>query len=270
MNKYDQYDEAIECTYSGTETLNNGDIFIVKVSVFDYAEPKVKSGDKAYTVNELSDIKTVDLFSDIEIVCSGVSGEAVAKINKLSDSDIIKDCRFSFSKQYGLSSGETITLTIENVDELAENYHIVPKEETKEFVVEDLPKYLTSIDEIPKDQLDNIIERFMAEEAAEKVDNYIFSYGDIEYYGTFLLLPKNPTDSFMEHNLLEIVICYDRFRDGEFDEKLYFPLVFENILVNINGSVTLDYESGSNATFTTDIEKHYEDLEKDYNIIKAD
>ena len=268
-NEYERYYDAIDYTYPEDENLSNGDTFTITVTVSDFAKSKIKSGSKEFTVSGLDVLETVDIFADIEVVYEGVAGEATASINRLSDEFYIQDCTFSFSDNYDLSPGDKVTVTITSIDQLTEYYRIVPKEQSKEFVVGDLPKYVTSVEQLPKDTIDEIAKLFLEEKKEDAVDEAFFSYGEPELYGTYLMVAKDSEGWFVKHNRLEIIVCYDEFIDGEFNDKLYFPLIFTDILVNVDGTINIEFEDGSSATFYTDIEGYLDDYDYDYTVTEV-
>ncbi len=267
--EYDSYSYGISYSYSPQENLKNGDKVTVTFTVSDSVSSEIKGGSKEFIVSGLTEVETVDLFADIAIEYDGVSGDASAYIVKYSDSDLMQSCNFIISPEYGLSSGDKITVKINNTDELAEKYQVVPEIDSKEYTVEDLPEYVTSADQIPKDQIEMIYKRFVAEQNEETVDDWIFSYSEVQYYDTFFLFPNEGT-SFVDTNRLEVFVCYDEFINGELSSTIYTPLVFTDILIYPDGTVDLEYEDGSNSTFTTDIEAHFEELTEDYTITKVE
>lgn len=140
---------------------------------------------------------------------------------------------------------------------------------SKEYTVHDLPEYVTSADQIPIDQIETIYKRFVYEQNNSITDDWMFSYSDVQYYGTYFLY-SNEGSSFAKTNRLEVFVYYNEFLDGELRRTIYTPLVFTRILIYPDGTVDLEYENGSNTTFTTDIEAHFDDLKEDYIITKVE
>lgn len=268
-NEYERYYDAIDYTYPEDENLSNGDTFTITVTVSDFAKSKIKSGSKEFTVSGLKFLETVDIFADIEVVYEGVAGDATASINRLSDEFYIQDCTFSFSENYDLSPGDKITVTITSLDQLTEYYEVVPKEQSKEFIVGDLPEYVTSVDQLPKDKIDEIAKLFLEKKKENTVENWIFSYNEPELYGTYLMVAKDSEELFVDQNHLEIIVCRECFQEGEFDEIQYFPLIFKNILVNPDGTLDIEFEEGSSATSYTDIEGYLDDFKDDYTVTEV-
>lgn len=268
-NEYESYYNGIECTYPEEANLSNDDTFTITVTVSDFAKSKVKSGSKEFTVSGLKVLETVDIFADIEVVYKGVAGEATASVNRLSNEFYIQDCAFSFSENYDLSPGDKITVTITSLDQLTEYYEVVPKEQSKEFIVGDLPEYVTSVDQLPKDKIDEIAKLFLEKKKENTVENWIFSYNEPELYGTYLMVAKDSEELFVDQNHLEIIVCRECFQEGEFDEIQYFPLIFKNILVNPDGTLDIEFEEGSSATSYTDIEGYLDDFKDDYTVTEV-
>ena len=137
LKKYIAYESIvkdIDIEISKKEGLSNGDVVTVTVRIPDSLSSELKGGSKEYTVSGLPDLTVVDFFKDIEIVFDGVSGNATAKIVKLTEDKALKACTFEISTNYKLSNGSEITVSITNAEALKNNHLVVPKDLSKTYV----------------------------------------------------------------------------------------------------------------------------------------
>lgn len=204
LGKYDTYDRGVDITYEPQKGLSNGDKVIVTVRVSDATRKKVKAGKKEYIVKGLPEIQTVDFFKDVAIHYSGCGNQSRAELQLLSDGDAIRNCHFQIEPEFGVHNGDTVTLTITNPEQLAEDFLCIPKEIQKTFQVSGLDEYLNDSDLLPEEQIRHIIDRFLAD--SRKENDGWFQYSEPQYYKTFLLTAKENT-YFVDENRLEIYVC---------------------------------------------------------------
>ncbi len=268
-NMYDEYSDAITYKLSSSEGLTNGDEITVEFIIPDSLSGKVKNGIHKYTVENLPELTYVDVFDNLEISFEGVSGETDAQIEIINDEEYMDYFSLKIEPRYNLKNGDIVTITIDNAEEIANEYYTAPKQLKKEFTVENLPAYVTSAEQLPMEKINEFAKQFIEEEANKHEDDWLFSYGEVKYYGSFLLTKKDGA-LFADTNRLEIFIYYDEYKSGEFWRTVYTPIEFTDILVYPDGKVTLDYNDGYNSIFTTDMDNHWEKLEEDYEINKID
>ena len=157
LARYEAFEGSVEYTCSEQEGLSNGDKVTITFTVTDDYKKYVKAGRKEITVSGLEEVTKFDFFSNIEVVFDGYSGDAKADINKLLDSDIMNTCSVSCSPRLALSAGDIVTVTINNAETLAKKYSVVPMEISKEYVVPNLPEYVSSADQIPENIIKDLI-----------------------------------------------------------------------------------------------------------------
>lgn len=265
--KYEAYSAGIQCEYP-KEGLSNGDTFVIKILVSGEAADDIKSIEKAYTVNGLTETETVDIMQYIELEFSGISGEADAKVVKTSEDEIVQACQIQIDGAYDRKNGEEITVYIANAEALLEQFNVIPKETEKTFTVSGLGTYATAED-LPMDEIQKLVAQYVAKEQAENDAEGVasFSYSEVKLYGIYFMEEKE--DAFMaNHNELHILIYYDYYIGGTYDRTNYIPLVFEDIVADTNGKVVLAYEDGKTAYFYTDIDKYMSKHEEKYTIKK--
>ena len=262
---YEDYYDDIKMTISKEENLFNGDEITITVSVKGNAAAKIKSGKQTFKVTGLTEVETVDVFADIEFLTEGVSGSGYAQIKLLSDSMFLKSCDFNIEPKSNLKNGDKVTVTIENSDYLAEYYEKVPQIIKKEFIVSGLGEFVTSLDQLQKSTIQEIANKYLTEKRSEVVDNFLLKYSEVEYYGTYLFVRKEDSVAIRK-NELRIYVYYDEFLNGQYRCTIYCPIIFRDIIVAPDGTLSLDYEDGSAATFVTDIDAAITDAKEDYYV----
>lgn len=266
FEQYEELSDGISYTHNAEEGLSNGDIVTVEFLVMPSCSNKVKPGSKTFTVEGLTEVETVDIFANIEILFSGINGKGNVDIEKTSNDAIINDCYFHCEPEYSLSNGDKVTISITNADEIAETHNVIPKETEKEYEVSGLSSYITDASQIPMDIIKNFADKFLAEEKAEHDEK---EYRNFKYCATYLYTSKSTS---YDANIIDIYISYDEYStsSGEFIKTIYTPLRFRKVTISDEGNLNIEYEDGTNSTFTTDLEKSVSKLQEEYNITKLD
>lgn len=254
-----------------SEGLSNGDEITVKITTSGVAAEKIKSIELTYVVEGLEEIETVDVFSNIAVTFSGVSGNGTLKYELLSDDNILNSCTFKISHNDDLKNGDTVTLTITNTSFIFDKYKVVPIQTSKEYTVYSLSEWANK-DSIPLSLFQEFANSFVSEENEENAQSSGggFTYTEAKLFGIYYLSKKEDV-VFGSANEIHIIVCYDRYFGGERDMTIYVPLRFENLVLDSEGKVNVDYEEGKrSAFFHTDIDKYFDNYENDYYIEKLD
>ena len=268
-NLYDEYSETITYKHSPAEKLSNGDEITVEFIIPDSLTGKIKNGIHKYTVENLPELTYVDVFDNLKVNFEGVSGDAEVKIEITNDEEYMEYFSFKIEPRYNLKNGDKVTITIDNAEAVADKHYIASKELKKEFIVENRPAYVTSIEQLPIEKINEIAKQFIESTSNNLEPDSTFTYGEVKYYKSFLLTEKEE-GNFTDVNRLEIFVLYDEYKRGELFRTVYTSIKFENILVYPDGTIELDYNDGSASGFTTDIENYIEKLEDKYQIEKID
>lgn len=237
-------EDGIDYEVSAWQNLSNGDIVTVTVTAKKALEEKVSVGSKQYVVSDLDEPVVVDLFEQIHLAYEGVSGEARARVVKLTDSDVLSACSFAFSSYGNLSNGDEVTVFIENADSLAASFGVFPKEISRTYTVQGLSSYVSSADQIPLDVIEQIATLFLEEKRQELQYDGYFTYDEITYQGAFFYLKKGGESARYE-NILRFDVSYDRYMHGELLRTEHTYLDFVNVLIDSAGTVMLNYEEGT-------------------------
>jgi len=262
---YEKYAELISVTCSKEENLSNGDIVKISVNAAKKAAKFIEGGTKSYTVDGLIILEAVDVFENVTFEFEGVNGDGSIRIIEKSKDGFEAECSFVADKANNLSNGDKITVEVDCDEETAIEFGCIPKTLAKELTVSGLPAYLTDKSEIPTETIKEFSSKFAHDVSEEITDDFMFTYGDVNYYGTYFMTKKEDAE-LAKTNRLEIFVCYERFKDGDYWDTVYMPLVFTDILIFPDGTITLDYENGSDATFTTDMDDHIKKLEEKYTV----
>lgn len=218
--------------------------------------------------------KEIDVFKDIELSFSGIAPKADVNINITSNSenlDILQSCYYNLAVEpmSNLKNGDKVVVTIKKPERLLDSFNIVPIELSKEYIVDGLESYVDSADQIPKEIIKEFAKQYIEDTQSELEDEDMWSYSEVKYYGTYLLLVKD--GAWINHtNELRIFLYYDRYVNGEYHSTVYEPLIFNDIVAKKDGSVELDYADGYKSIFMTDITSHDENKEDDYEIVRID
>ena len=260
---YEKYSENITCEYT-RESLSNGDTLVVTITATGDAAEKVKNAEVKYTVEGLPEVEYVDIFKDIEIQFSGISGEAMAKLSLTGSGDVLNACKFNIEPNYGLKNGDTVTVTIANTDSILNKFYTLPETESKTFTVSGL-EYYAAAEDIPMDVVQEIASQLVAEEQEENDSDPNFTYTDVELYGIFFMTGKE--DAWADENQLHFVIHYDMLEDdGSVRFSYYIPFYIKDIIAAADGTVTISREDCASPLFYDTAEDYIEKYKDDYDI----
>lgn len=263
MMLYEKYSENITCEYT-RESLSNGDTLVVKITATGDAAEKVKNAEVKYTVEGLPEVEYVDIFKDVDIQFSGISGEAMAKLSLADSCDVLNACKFNIEPNYNLKNGDMVTVTITNTDSILNKFYALPETESKTFTVSGLEYYATAED-LPMDTVKEIAAQIVAEEQAENDSDPNFKYSNVELYGIFFMTGKD--GAWADENQLHFVIHYNMLEsDGSVRFSYYIPLYIKDIIAEADGTVTISREDCASPFFYNTAEGYLRYYEDDYNI----
>lgn len=146
-----------------------------------------------YEVEDLEEITTFDPFSDVKIVYSGFAPNGSASVDT-SDTDLDSSL-FLTDELSGLSNGDKITIRMNEdaVNRMMVEQGRAPSVKEKEYTVSGLAEYVTSLDEIPEETLEEL-----KAQAKDVITTYTATWDNPEhhkgttYQGSYLMYPKTP------------------------------------------------------------------------------
>ena len=267
MEKYDALSSNIDYTVTPNKNLSNGDIVEVRFTVESDSKNKISTKSKKFTVSGLKEVETFDVFANIDVSFEGVSGEAEVNIKK-TRSDIMDCCQLDIEPYNELKNGNKVVITVHNIDAMADQFGVVPKETTKDYIVSNLALYVAKKSQLDQKIIKDFETKFLKEQKEKRTDNFIFSYKNFKNYAVYFISKKETDTSNREKNLLLFFVSYDEYTDGELRNTIYTPLIFKNIMVNKAGELSIVYEEGDNSTFTTNIDTYFDKFKENYVIEK--
>ena len=246
--------------FDKADNLSNGDTITYK---WDIDEERIENlfkcnivfSDIEFEVESLKEVKTVDLFDDINLVFSGTSPQVYVKTKGSSG---YRDVYFDMvpDNTYGLKNGDTVKLVVsgdasEVESYLLEKYHVRPESLEKEYTVEGLSSYVMSISELSQETLDK-----MKKVTEDEIASYVAPWesGDkrrllgYEFIGTYVRTLKEGKGG--DGNTITLVYRCDsalRFKnkhsDGYFEDivPFYFPVTFKNVTILPDGTESVNY-----------------------------
>lgn len=237
------------------------------------------------------------MFADIYIEYSGCEPTASARVINNSKDTFLQGLNYEVVDGTELSNGDVITVKVSASynDDLAsycaENIGKVPEADTKEYTVEGLNAYVTSIEQIPEDFLNKMkaeVEDHLRAETADWVKEV--SLEDVTYIGAYVLNKKPGVYSSYGENricLIYNVGVHEDYASKGVDNHVnyYYYGAFSNVMLLADGTCSadlaamtecretfsreIDVESGSGIVFwkpTTTLTYHgYEELDSMFN-----
>ena len=238
--------DNVKVSSDAGEKLSNNDTFTV---TFEWdAEAAKELGlkyigkDKEITVEGLAEVTEIDPFKDISIEYSGTAPAGkVASIKNNSSDSFLQSLHYSASKTDALSNGDKIIVKIDSQDveqkALDNNYVVIQTE--KEYEVEGLPYYISTISDIPDEMLEKMkkqSEDIIVSEAASWTEPE--SLLGQEFIGNYLLVKKDPKLYGDNNHCYCIYKINAKCEDTEF--SYYYYVRFNNIMILQDGVCSVD------------------------------
>ena len=249
-------EESVGGELDKSDKLSNGDEVNFKWDIDEdalkYVNCKLKYSDQKFTVSDLKDAETVDVFDGVTVEFTGTAPNGAADIVNNANNEIAQNFGFSLDKSDGLSNGDEVVLSLQNysgTDDIAsycaENYGMIPKETEKTFKVEGLPSYATKLSEISDDIMakmkQQVEDEYNAMMAANG-SNYIKS-NSLDYAGAYFLTSKAGNTNTSNRLILvykanaTVDNTETKFKDT-FD--YYYAGCFDNIMILPDGTCSVD------------------------------
>lgn len=229
--------------------LSNGDkvkvTWKVDNTLEDYLKCNIKyNNDKEYKVEGLEELKKVDIFKNVTVTFSGLSGEGEAKV-EYKDDDL--SYYLTVDKTYDLSNGDEVTISMSDdlIQTFAEKYGQLPKKSSKKYTVEGLGEYVTKKSQITEDftkeakaQADDVMK---AKAADAKTNNKVTDV-TYEYVGDYLEVRKDTADSWYSSHSNYYGLVYKVVgSSADATTSLYMVVQFNDVLVNDAGECSVDF-----------------------------
>ena len=267
LQNYDTYSSGVSYTCSPEEGLSNGDEVTVTFTVSDEASGRVKASEQTVTVSGLTEVEKINVFDNVTVTYEGVGGAASAEVTMDLDGSFFNDIRMNIEPNGRLNNGDVITVSVSNVDYLAETYQQIPSEISRQYTVSGLPEFITDASQFPVAEVQALAADYLKYVQENTKDNEIFTHTDIKLDGCYFMVPKNG-ESILTKRSLWIVVSYKEYMDGKFRQINYLPLKFDKPVIQTEGTLGYDWEDGSHATFFTGDSFPPEHVTEDYIVTK--
>lgn len=276
-------DEYISCQLDKSDDLSNGDTVVLSwdcdderaLSRYGY---KLKYEETPFSVEGLTEIDTFDPFEGISVAFDGISTQGTAVLSGEPTSIAAQDLDYSLiflgESLESLSNGDTVTVyaTYRNSDptrHCIETYGLMPTTVAKDYTVEGLGEYITSLSEISEDGLAEMQTQAMDvlnAYAAKSWDEEEEILQDASYVGAYLLTAKDE-DSYEKNRLylvynVKIEHFYEYYDTSYHNvDEMYWYIEYTDLAVNADGTVTVDITSYDTPS---DRVEFYPDPDRDY------
>lgn len=242
--------------------LSNGDVITIswdcdEKSAKNYFDCNLKYSDIEYKVEGLEELESFNPFDYVEVDITGVSPSASVTVTPDLDKKEMQYISFTVDKKDGLSNGDTVVVTanVDDVDEFAKNFNSLPDPVSKEFTVEGLGSYVTSVSEIDEAGLDAM--KKQAEDVYKahwvELEGNLDGLHNLTYIGNYFLSAKK-SGVYKDENYIYMVYKVDASYEGV-SYPHYMYIRFNNIAVDEAGKCEVDlskYEETSNEYYVID------------------
>ena len=218
--------------------------------------------------SNLKTFQSIDVFQDIVVEYEGMDGEAYLKIINKSTDPFTSTCEFTAEPYENLSNGDTITIRVSYKDSMADLYGCIPEKETITSIVEGLSCYIKDTSQLSLETIKEFADKYLIETEELLVDDFIFSYQNVQYLGTYLCVNKD--SSYPVRNELKIYLSYDEYRNGVFYQTVYKSRGYRNVSISSGGVLELEYDQYPYTSFPDDIIMDLNSLEDEYIVVKVD
>lgn len=248
--------------------LSNGDVVNLKWDCEDedakkYFNVKLKHSDIRYTVKGLTKVGTFDPFEYVSVEFSGISPDGTATISQNYDKTEMQYISFSTDVSNGLSNGDKVTVTASmqgSVDSFVEQFGVIPSPLNKEFTVEGLPSYVSSVTEINAGTLDAMkqtVENAYKNLVDNRSNGWVIYWGrdmkdelvSFTYLGNYFLI-REETSAWNAKNSLYLVYKVDVVLYNPDDKassgtpgSFYYFAKYDNLALNGDGALAVDLDN---------------------------
>lgn len=267
------------------DNLSNGDVVTFKWNEtnIDKLEEKyninIKTEDKVIDVSSLEEPKEIDLFEYVNVTFDGVAPNG--QVNISTSDNIPIHISFTADKVDNLKNGDVVKITAQSsnksdIQDYCFQNGYVPKDIEKEYTVEGLVSYASSIDEISDDMKDK-----MQNQALDSINSYGASWesdshgddvkkmGTPEFLGYYFLSAKEGfsaspyNEIYLVYKVTNTMNALKRGGDGstkvEGEETYYTFYRYSDITLLADGTCSIDLSKGAMSDHTTESDYGYND-----------
>lgn len=187
-------ESAVTYDISPNKNLSNGDEVTVTASIDEDVAKKYKlkltSKEREFIVEGLPDVEKIDLFEDVVVNFEGIAPNVTASLNSnYSEKYVIT--AFTLDKNSGLDIGDVVTVRANyDKDQLLKDGYKA-KSDTKEFRVENVSKYISSLEDIPKDADETLKKQTEDTIVANVAKLKSYSLDELIFLGNYFIKKKD-------------------------------------------------------------------------------
>lgn len=250
-------EECVNGSLDVKENLKNGDTVTYtwdcdkELAKKDF-KIKLKAEDITYSVSGLQAVTEIDPFENVELAYEGIAPMGRADVVNSSSKEYISDLHFNVEPSQNLSNGSKVVVSLGNywgedvVNYYLKNYGIKLTATEKEYTVEGLGSYITSLDQLSEETLAKMkkqVEDGLKANVAKAWDEHESLEG-MTYLGNYLLIPKNPENRDNKVCLIYKVQASDNYEDKNIHDQFsyYYCTYFEEVAVLPDGTCTVDLD----------------------------
>lgn len=261
----------MECSIEpSSRNLSNGDKVTLIFKFTGEAADVFKSCKKSIKVKGLKEVEGVDVFKNVKITFNGMSGNGSVKIETTTNDEFINALNFETATSVNngkLSNGDKVEIVVYCDGTIIEQYDKAPQKASKTVTVSGLKEYATP-ETIPVETFKSFANQFAAgiQTDRDNATSSIYTYSKVEVCGMYFAVVKEDGFAYND-NEFHIIISYKEYVRGKYSETIYLPLVFENLILNKDGSVDVEYTDGQTSIFAyDDIDKYLNELKENYTV----
>lgn len=306
---YNSFYNSLNVTADVPENLSNGSEFSytvnydkklakkLRLSVKKNAKTEVVSGLVTATI-----LKLEDVFRDVSLAYEGVSPDVTVTLENNSTNPFVKNMVFAIiDPKEKYTKGDTVRVRAYFSEEECLDKHFAvekPSDECiKEYVIDDIPEYIQSADELPKEIIDEAISRakdaFTNDAALEfglrvfseanlmyvidpKTKKYTFRWDSFRPISAYFKVPNEEKAGKGGNSYNDIDVCFAFVMTQADGKKCDGEAVvrFTNICKMSDGTYKYDFSNAkiiSASHFDSRIKKNViKNYEEDYTIEKLD
>ena len=228
-------DYLIDVSAEPYDNLQNGDTITVTYtdnpSLLEEYGIKLKATSDSFTVEDLEEADTIDAFGDLTVEYEGYSPYASVKE---IDSRVIGGATiyYSCSPEESLTKGDIVTVSAYTEDE-----GVILKEATKEYTVDQVGYYVSSLNEISEDTMTQMKSQaedvILAYKATFEEDDTFKKY---TYLGNYFLHAKDPDEG---DNIIYLVYQFNVTNKAG-DRTFFTYISFDTICCSSTGDCIVD------------------------------
>lgn len=206
---------------------------------FSYEDMKIK-------VEGLEEVKTIDIFEDLEMTFSGIAPNVTASCS----SKKYKDLEYKLSEREGLNEGDVITISVpdqisigwsdtyELTEYCIENYGGIPVVTSKEYTVGAVPRYADKLADITEEIINKMDTQAQDDMNAHAATSWTEDekLNSMKLLGNYFLTPKTSSG---KNNILYLVYEINVTNPNE-TLTYYTWYSYENIIILEDGTCSVD------------------------------